>query len=68
MFSNPEFDPKEYANAILAGEPYPSQQPAAKGRSAAVPKEDVSVAITRLTSGIEEVSKQIKQLVSTAHA
>lgn len=67
MFANPDFDANEYANAILAGEPYPQAQPSAKpAKPAAVApaKEDVSVAISKLTLGIDDVSKQIKNVVS----
>ncbi|EFI28193.1 hypothetical protein CC1G_14220 [Coprinopsis cinerea okayama7 len=78
VFANPDFDPNEYANAILAGEPYPasssdhpgkgghtkSSTAASKGTyQDSIGKEDISVAISKLTFGIDDVSKQIKSLV-----
>lgn len=74
VFASPDFDPNDYANAILAGEPYPPQsdtkvalKPALSiAKSAAqdsIAKEDISVAISKLTFGIDDVSKQIKNLV-----
>ncbi|KAL1753733.1 Golgi transport complex subunit 5-domain-containing protein [Schizophyllum commune] len=72
VFASPEFDSNEYANAILAGEPYPPSD-AKKGQTLGRPsfdspsKEDVSVAISRLTYGIDDVSKQIKNLVTSHH-
>lgn len=69
MFASIDFDPNEYANATLAGEPYPPQTqtgPAGKltvkvGLEPA--KEDISVAISKLNIGIDDVSKQIKSVV-----
>ncbi|KAL1748610.1 Golgi transport complex subunit 5-domain-containing protein [Schizophyllum fasciatum] len=72
VFASPDFDSNEYANAILAGEPYPPSD-AKKAQGPARPsfdspsKEDVSVAISRLTYGIDDVSKQIKNLVTSHH-
>jgi conserved oligomeric Golgi complex subunit 5 len=72
-FSGPVFDPNDYANAVLAGEPY---MPAEELRTGAPPprigpeassKEEISVAISKLSSGIENVSKQIKSLVTLCH-
>jgi len=70
VFATSIFDANEYANAILAGEPYPppsDSKPAAK--LAVSPqdlpaKEDISVAISKLTFSIDDVSKQIKSVVS----
>ncbi|KAJ2913475.1 hypothetical protein MD484_g6945, partial [Candolleomyces efflorescens] len=72
VFANPEFDPSDYANAILAGESYPLQdsKPRSSAKSAfqdSIAKEDISVAISKLTFGIDDVSKQIKSLVSAHH-
>ncbi|KAH7888451.1 Golgi transport complex subunit 5-domain-containing protein [Phlebopus sp. FC_14] len=73
VFAIPDFDANEYANAILAGEPYPpaTQQAHPKSRptiSLLEPaKEDISLAISKLDLGIEDVSKQIKTLVTTHH-
>lgn len=75
VFANPDFDPNDYANAILAGEPYPPSTSDAKAGHAksstgtkstvqdSIAKEDISVAISKLTFGIDDVSKQIKSLV-----
>lgn len=67
IFAGHDFNPNDYAHAVLAGEPYPSQS-ASKHKtklSAVEPaKEDISVAITKLNSGIDDVSKQLKNVVS----
>lgn len=82
MFALPEFDPNEYANAVLAGEPYPHTAAGSSGTSnkaigtgnlkaSSVLKsaanghgtEDVSVAISKLTYSIEDVEKQLKNVV-----
>ncbi|KAG6891762.1 hypothetical protein C0992_006183 [Termitomyces sp. T32_za158] len=71
VFSIPKFDANEYANAILAGEPYPSDAKPT-GKLTVSPqdlpaKEDVSVSISKLTLSIDDVSRQIKNVVSTHH-
>jgi hypothetical protein len=68
LFTIPDFDANDYANAILAGEPYPQvhQTQYAKPRTGTAldsAKEDISVAISKLDLSIEDVSKQIKSLV-----
>jgi hypothetical protein len=70
VFATPEFDANEYANALLAGEPYPPQQYTGTAKPAPTKppgvepaKEDISVAISKLNFGIEDVSKQIKHVV-----
>ncbi|KAJ7039234.1 Golgi transport complex subunit 5-domain-containing protein [Mycena alexandri] len=72
VFASPEFDPNEYANAILAGEPYPASTelyPKTPAKSTFEPsaKEDISVAISKLNFGVDDVSKQIKSLVNSHH-
>ncbi|KIJ19018.1 hypothetical protein PAXINDRAFT_128297 [Paxillus involutus ATCC 200175] len=75
VFSIPEFDANEYANAVLAGDPYPptssTQQIQSKPRTTVSilepAKEDISVAISKLDLGIEDISKQIKALVTAHH-
>ncbi|KDQ57683.1 hypothetical protein JAAARDRAFT_156584 [Jaapia argillacea MUCL 33604] len=71
VFASPDFDAHEYANAILAGEPYPSQHGKAakssKGPGLEPAKEDISVAISKLNHGIDDVSKQLKNVVTTHH-
>ncbi|KAG1731465.1 Golgi transport complex subunit 5-domain-containing protein [Suillus paluster] len=72
LFTISDFDANDYANAILAGEPYPQvhQTQYAKPRTGAAlesAKEDISVAISKLDLSIEDVSKQIKNLVTTHH-
>lgn len=67
IFAGHDFNPNDYAHAVLAGEPYPSQSTSKRGGklSAVEPaKEDISVAITKLNSGIDDVSKQLKNVVS----
>ncbi|KAF7362065.1 Conserved oligomeric Golgi complex subunit 5 [Mycena venus] len=74
VFASADFDPNEYANAILAGEPYPPSSSAelnpktpAKSTFEPSPKEDISVAISKLSFGVEDVSKQIKSVVNSHH-
>ncbi|KAK0195221.1 Golgi transport complex subunit 5-domain-containing protein [Armillaria mellea] len=74
VFAGPEFDPNDYANAVLAGEPYvlPSDirtKPVLPStRVVETPgKEEISIAISKLTFGIDDVSKQIKALVTNHH-
>ncbi|KAG5646264.1 hypothetical protein DXG03_003860 [Asterophora parasitica] len=72
VFSIPQFDANEYANAVLAGEPYPPVDSKPPGKLAVSPqdlpaKEDISVAISKLTFSIDDVSKQIKNVVATHH-
>ena len=67
IFASHDFNPNDYAHAVLAGEPYPSQsasKPKAKLSAVEPAKEDISVAITKLNSGIDDVSKQLKSVVS----
>jgi conserved oligomeric Golgi complex subunit 5 len=72
-FSGLIFDPNGYANAVLAGESYmPAEElrigaPPPKIGPEASSKEEISVAISKLSSGIEDVSKQIKSLVISCH-
>ncbi|KAJ6593688.1 Golgi transport complex subunit 5-domain-containing protein [Mycena capillaripes] len=72
VFANSDFDPNEYANAILAGEPYPpsaelNPKTPAKSTFEPSPKEDIPVAIAKLNFGVEDVSKQIKSVVNSHH-
>ncbi|KAK7035254.1 hypothetical protein VNI00_012021 [Paramarasmius palmivorus] len=73
IFASPNFDPNDYANAVLAGEPYPppNDSPVAKTPKLNTPeastKEEISLAISKLSSGIDDVAKQIKTLVTTHH-
>ncbi|KAF5385847.1 hypothetical protein D9615_002395 [Tricholomella constricta] len=72
VFSSPQFDANEYANAVLAGDPYPPADSKPAGKLAVSPqdlpaKEDISVAISKLTFSIDDVSKQIKNVVATHH-
>jgi len=67
IFASHDFNPNDYAHAVLAGEPYPSQsvsKPKAKLSAVEPAKEDISVAITKLNSGIDDISKQLKNVVS----
>ncbi|TBU41671.1 Golgi transport complex subunit 5-domain-containing protein [Dichomitus squalens] len=70
VFVLPEFDPNDYANAILAGEPYPPQAgktKPVKNPGLAPASEDVSVAISKLTFNLDDVEKQLKNVVTTHH-
>ncbi|KIM45140.1 hypothetical protein M413DRAFT_441814 [Hebeloma cylindrosporum] len=76
VFASSDFDPNEYANAILAADTYPSSEPRLLGARAAtnlkgtqdsIAKEDISVAISKLTFGIDDVSKKIRNLVTAHH-
>ncbi|KAL0956119.1 hypothetical protein HGRIS_002286 [Hohenbuehelia grisea] len=80
VFASPTFDANEYANATLAGEPYPPPHTATTQTSGLQPssavavrsqeppaKEDISSAISKLDTGIDDVSKQIKSLISAHH-
>ncbi|OJT15902.1 Conserved oligomeric Golgi complex subunit 5 [Trametes pubescens] len=70
VFAHPDFDPNDYANAILAGEPYPPQPgkpKPAKSTGLAPASEDVSVAISKLTFSLDDVEKQLKNVVTTHH-
>ncbi|KAH9940460.1 uncharacterized protein BXZ73DRAFT_98890 [Epithele typhae] len=65
VFALPDFDPNDYANAVLAGEPYPPQgakTKPAKSSGLAPASEDVSVAISKLTYNLEDVEKQLKNV------
>ncbi|KAI0823334.1 Golgi transport complex subunit 5-domain-containing protein [Trametes gibbosa] len=70
VFAHPDFDPNDYANAILAGEPYPPQPgkpKPAKATGLAPASEDVSVSISKLTFSLDDVEKQLKNVVTTHH-
>ncbi|RPD78344.1 hypothetical protein L226DRAFT_502792 [Lentinus tigrinus ALCF2SS1-7] len=70
IFALPDFDPNDYANAILAGEPYPPQpgkNKPARSTGLAPASEDVSVAISKLTFSLDDVEKQLKNVVTTHH-
>ena len=76
VFAHPGFDPNDYANALLAGEPYPAQTGTAttkanksvnasgKPTTTGSDAEDISVAISKLSFNIEDVEKQLKNVVS----
>ncbi|KAH7875165.1 Golgi transport complex subunit 5-domain-containing protein [Lentinula edodes] len=77
LFASSAFDANEYANATLSGDPYlPSSdsKTSSTGKQAsklsapeASAKDDISLAISKLSLGIEDVSKQIKSLVTMHH-
>ncbi|KAF8629271.1 hypothetical protein AX17_005850 [Amanita inopinata Kibby_2008] len=74
VFASSDFNPSEYANAILAGESYPPPKEARSQSHASTKfgrdpqaKEDVSQAISKLDFNIDDIAKQIKQLVSQHH-
>ncbi|KAI0342194.1 hypothetical protein BDW22DRAFT_1376570 [Trametopsis cervina] len=84
-FAAADFDANEYANAILAGEAYPSGGASGAAASSKVANtkassvlrtigsgggtdaEDISVAISKLTYNIEDVEKQLKNVVTVHH-
>ena len=73
VFASPDFDANDYANAVLAGEPYPpppstTAAAAASAKPSALEpaREDISVAIAKLNYGIDDVDKQIKNVVCTS--
>ncbi|KAH7924634.1 hypothetical protein BV22DRAFT_1090567 [Leucogyrophana mollusca] len=72
-FGVPDFDANEYANTVLAGDAYPpgqsskSRQHTNKAATLEPAKEDISVAISKLDLSIEDVSKQIKTVVTSHH-
>ncbi|KZO99399.1 hypothetical protein CALVIDRAFT_553311 [Calocera viscosa TUFC12733] len=77
IFAHPSFDSNEYANAILARESYNPSAPKAKGGSSVVRaggslsseagKEDISLAIAKLNFAIDDVAKQLQNVVITHH-
>ncbi|EPS96257.1 hypothetical protein FOMPIDRAFT_1062295 [Fomitopsis schrenkii] len=70
VFAHPEFEPNEYANAILAGEPYPPQAGKSKPTKTTTfepANEDISVAIQKLNYSIDDADKQLKNVVTTHH-
>ncbi|KAG8987965.1 hypothetical protein FRB94_007800 [Tulasnella sp. JGI-2019a] len=75
VFASADFDPNEYANAVLAGETYPATgqnkqkltRSASGLQSSDVGKEDISVALAKLTYGIDDVSQQLRNVVTTHH-
>ncbi|KZT57143.1 hypothetical protein CALCODRAFT_483362 [Calocera cornea HHB12733] len=88
IFAHPSFDSNDYANAILAREPYnPSlpttttaagtsksktSQPLARpggplNLSSEAGKEDISLALAKLNFAIDDVAKQLQNVVVTHH-
>src|ERR1700761_7024684 len=75
IFADPSFNPHQYAHRVLAGE---SSSLSLDGRNtgltitaspshyqdSSLAKEDISLAITKLNLGLEDVSKQMKSVVS----
>ena len=76
VFASPDFDADDYANAILAGEPFnrptsSKDSKIAKNASSAsasseTAREDISVAISKLNVGLDDVSKQLRNEVSSS--
>jgi len=70
IFAAPDFNPNEYASSILSSEPGSDSKSNSKSSAHlkgfgqdSVTKDDISVAISKLSFGIEDVSKQIRHLV-----
>jgi Golgi transport complex subunit 5 len=81
-FAHPSFDANEYANAILAAQPYrittttaTDTSAHAKGASttstmidsAGTNKEEISVALAKLSFGIDDVNRQLKNVINVHH-
>ncbi|THV06795.1 hypothetical protein K435DRAFT_711109 [Dendrothele bispora CBS 962.96] len=71
VFADPAFDNRLFANAVLAGDSYSTSAPTASSSnlnpSEPSPKEDISLAISKLSFAIDDVSKQIRNLVTAHH-
>ncbi|KAF7321504.1 ACT domain-containing protein [Mycena kentingensis (nom. inval.)] len=69
VFASANFDAQEYANAVLAGEQYPPVDPKTPATKSTFDpsQKDIPVAISKLSAGIEDVSKQIKSVVNAHH-
>lgn len=70
IFAAPDFNPNEYASSILSSESGSDSKLNSKNSAHlkgfgqdSVTKEDISVAISKLSFGIDDVSKQIRHLV-----
>lgn len=66
VFASDDFDANDYANAVLAGEQYDTVKASATVKVVTPEpsaKEEISIAISKLTVGVDDVSKQIKTLV-----
>jgi hypothetical protein len=63
VFASPNFDANEYANTILAGDSASQSKRARPAAGNELTKEDISVAISKLSVGIDDVSKQLKNAV-----
>lgn len=77
-FAHPAFDANEYANAILAAQPYRISSTAAPTDTsskvhpttidaAGTNKEEISVALAKLSFGIDDVSRQLKNVINVHH-
>ncbi|KIY65678.1 hypothetical protein CYLTODRAFT_492125 [Cylindrobasidium torrendii FP15055 ss-10] len=70
VFAIDDFDSNDYANAVLAGEQYETARTSTAPKVVAPEpsaKEEISIAISKLTTGVDDVSKQIKTLVTNHH-
>ncbi|KAG8858013.1 hypothetical protein FRB96_005504 [Tulasnella sp. 330] len=75
VFASADYSEHDYANAILAGETYPataqSKQKLVKAASGLpssdAGKEDISVALAKLTYSIDDVSQQLRNVVTAHH-
>jgi len=63
LFAESAFDPRLFANAVLAGEPYSVSAPPKTNPPETSAKDDISLAISKLSFAIDDVSKQIRNLV-----
>ncbi|CAG7854281.1 Conserved oligomeric Golgi complex subunit 5 Short=COG complex subunit 5; AltName: Full=Component of oligomeric Golgi complex 5 [Serendipita indica DSM 11827] len=74
-FAHPAFDANEYANAILAAQPYripnTSNQLESGFKTTGLieggNKEEISVALAKLSFGIDDVNRQLKNVINAHH-
>ncbi|MBW0525389.1 hypothetical protein O181_065104 [Austropuccinia psidii MF-1] len=61
VYLHPDFDPQSFANAILNNEPYLSID------ISQIASGEVSLALSKLNVGIEDITKQLRSEVTTHH-
>lgn len=72
IFAHPSFDANEYANAILSNQSY---KPSSSGTAIEskpslneqANKEEISVALAKLSFGIDDVNRQLKSVINVHH-
>lgn len=77
-FAHPSFDANEYANAILAAQPYRPSDPStsnvatnavatAASTTKAEGAEEISVVLAKLSFGLDDVNRQLKNVINVHH-